>query len=81
MEQIFEFFKSDIGVSIAWICTVLSTALAITTKNENRKLKASIKNITKNTLSNAKDSSTTVNQSGEKNVYTKHNSGGMNIHM
>lgn len=74
MNAFIEFVKSDVGVALAWICTVGSTLFAIITSKKNKKLK--IKN--SSTVDNSQDS---VVQSGQKNVYTKRNSGGMRIDM
>ena len=79
MEYLIEFVKSDIGVSLAWLCSVGSTTYAIFSSKKNKKLKIQIEKITnKNNTDNSKDS---VNQHGQKNVYTKNNSGGMKIDM
>jgi len=79
MEHLIEFVKSDIGVSLAWICSVGSTVYAIFYSKKNKQLKIQIGQITnENNTDNSKDS---VNQHGQKNVYTKNNSGGMKIDM
>ena len=79
MESIIEFIKSDIGVTLAWICTVGSTLFAVITSKKNRQLKIKIGEINNNSATdNSQDS---VTQNGQKNVYTKSNSGGMNIDM
>ena len=79
MESIIEFVKSDIGVTLAWICTVGSTLFAVITSNKNRQLKIKIGEINNNSATdNSQDS---VTQNGQKNIYTKNNSGGMNIDM
>ena len=79
MESIIEFVKSDIGVTLAWICTVGSTLFAVITSKKNRQLKIKIGEINNNSATdNSQDS---VTQNGQKNVYTKSNSGGMNIDM
>lgn len=79
MEFIYDLFKSDLGVAIAWICTVGSTIFSILKQKENKSLKVKIENISSSVLAeNGQDS---VVQEGEKNVYTKHNSGGMKINM
>ena len=79
MEPILDFVKSDVGVAIAWLCTVGSTIFAIVTAKENRTLKVRIhKSVNNATTDNSKD---TISQTGDKNVYTKNNSGGMNIKM
>lgn len=79
MESIIEFVKSDIGVTLAWICTVGSTLFAVITSKKNRQLKIKIGEINNNSATdNSQDS---VTKNGQKNVYTKNNSGGMNIDM
>lgn len=79
MESIIEFVKSDIGVALAWICTMGSTLFAVITSKKNRQLKIKIGEINNNSeIDNSQDS---VTQNGQKNVYTKNNSGGMNIDM
>jgi hypothetical protein len=79
MDTFIEFVKSDIGVTLAWICTVGSTLFAVITSKKNKQLKIQIGEITKNsTVDNSQDS---VTQNGQKNVYTKNNSGGMKIDM
>jgi len=79
MEHLIEFVKSDIGVSLAWLCTVGSAIYAIFSSKKNKELKIKIEQITnKHNTDNSKDS---VNQQGQKNVYTKNNSGGMKIDM
>ncbi|WP_373084994.1 hypothetical protein [Zhongshania sp.] len=79
MESIIEFVKSDIGVTLAWVCTVGSTLFAVITSKKNRQLKIKICEINNNLATdNSQDS---VTQNGQKNVYTKNNSGGMNIDM
>lgn len=79
MDTFIEFVKSDIGVTLAWICTVGSTLFAVITSKKNKQLKIQIGEVTKNsTVDNGQDS---VMQNGQKNVYTKNNSGGMKIDM
>ncbi|UQB43084.1 hypothetical protein JX580_04170 [Thiomicrospira microaerophila] len=79
MESIIEFVKSDIGVTLAWICTVCSTLFAVITSKKNRQLKIKIGEINNNSATDSSQDSFT--QNGQKNVYTKNNSGGMNIDM
>ena len=79
MESIIEFVKSDIGVTFAWICTVGSTLFAVITPKKNRQLKIKIGEINNNSATD--NSQGSVTQNGHKNVYTKNNSGGMNIDM
>ena len=79
MENIIEFVKSDIGVTLAWIWTVASTLFALITLKNNKQLKIKIGEISiKTPIDNSQDR---VNQYGQKNVYTKNNSGGMKIEM
>lgn len=79
MENFIEFVKSDIGVTLAWVCTVGSTLFAVITSNKNKQLKLKIGEITNNsTVDNSQDS---VMQNSQKSVYTKNNSGGMKIDM
>lgn len=79
MDTFIEFVKSDIGVTLAWVCTVGSTLFAVITSKKNKQLKIKIGEITNNSaVDNSQDS---VVQKGQKNVYTKNNSGGMKIDM
>ncbi len=79
MDTFIEFVKSDIGVTLAWVCTVGSTLFAVITSKKNKQLKIKIGEITNNSaVDNSQDS---VVQNGQKNVYTKNNSGGMKIDM
>ncbi|MCU1784456.1 hypothetical protein NTD80_17020 [Pseudomonas sp. 13B_2.1_Bac1] len=78
MDIFFEFFKSDIGLAISWICTVGSVAFGFFKLRENKKLKVKIKRLEVNVNKMGNDS---VSQSGGGNIYTKQNSGGMNIKM
>lgn len=87
-----DFFGSDIGVAIAWLCGVASFIYGFMQAKENKKLKISLLQIQNKNQSlqnnidtlNAKFadlSNNEVNQTGEKNIYTKQNSGGMKINM
>ncbi|CAI8971642.1 Bacteriophage protein [Pseudomonas chlororaphis] len=76
--ELLEFFKSDVGVAIAWVCTVIGTGFSVFVGGENRKLKSKIKLLEVNVGNMGDD---TVNQSGKTNIYTKQNSGDMNINM
>lgn len=79
MNTFIEFVKSDIGITLAWVCTVVSMFFSVITLNKNKQLKIKIGEITKNsTVDSSQDS---VVQNGQKNVYTKNNSGGMKIDM
>lgn len=79
MEQFIEFVKSDAGVIISWICTVGSTVFAIMKSKQNKQLKAKIQYLTVSTVTD--HSQDDVIQNGQKNIYTKNNSGGMKINM
>jgi len=79
MDNILEFLMSDIGVAVAWFCTVGSAFYSVLKVRENKSLKLKIQNY-KSTISTDK-SQDTVTQNGEKSIYTKNNSGGMNINM
>lgn len=74
------FFSSELGVAIAWICTVFSLLFGIFKGIENRNLKIEIKKYENNTQFNDQ-SQDTVTLNGEKNVYTKSNTGGIKIEM
>ena len=87
-----EFFSSELGVAIAWICTISSLIFSLLSNNKVKKLKIQVKNVTNdkikisNELDNIKaknlDVSTNeVTQTGEKNIYTKQVTGGMKIDM
>lgn len=78
MDTILEFAKSDLGVAIAWLCTVGSVFIGLLKARENRLLKQKITNILSSNIENSHDS---VSQKGDKNIYTKTNTGGMNINM
>jgi hypothetical protein len=86
------FFSSDIGVAIAWICSVLGFLFGFVKMNENSKLKIEINGIKQanNVLTNkieslkagiVDQSNNEVTQSGEKNIYNKQVTGGMNVKM
>ncbi|EPF2550322.1 hypothetical protein ACSL9F_003512 [Vibrio cholerae] len=79
MDTFIEFVKSDIGVTLAWVCTVGSTLFAVVASKKNKQLKIEIGEIKNNsTVDNSQDS---VMQNGQKNLYIKSNSGGMKIDM
>ncbi|EHU1483710.1 hypothetical protein V8Q13_13895 [Acinetobacter baumannii] len=78
--DIINFAKSDLGIAIAWIATVLSLALTIWSmvsknaiKNENISLKSTIKNL------NQQIEEKKVKQVGEKNQYVETVNGTMNV--
>lgn len=79
MDTFISFVQSGVGVSIAWICTVVSTVYSIFKFIENKNLNIKIRNL-ENTI-NADSSHNLVTQNGQKNIYTKQNSGGMKINM
>ncbi|MGK0307254.1 MAG: hypothetical protein ACI8RP_000205 [Urechidicola sp.] len=87
-----DFFTSEIGSGIAWICTVIGFIYGFIKSKNNRELKVEITNLkSKNqTLNNNVDNLTAeiadfsnndVTQNGEKNVQTNTNTGGMTINM
>jgi hypothetical protein len=87
-----DFFTSDIGTSIAWFCTVIGFLYGFIGKKKNEKLKITVLELKQHNESleiNVNDlsakvadfSRNEVNQTGEKNVYTKNNSGGLKIEM
>lgn len=79
MDPFLELIKSDLGVAIAWICTVGSTVFAMIKVRENRILKVRINSMTN--ISTNDRSQDSITQNGQKNIYTKYNSGDMNIKM
>jgi len=87
-----DFFSSDLGIAIAWICTVLSFLFGLIKSKETQKIKLKLSSTVENkqNLENNIEqlkakvvdlSNNEVNQTGEKNIYTKTNSGGMKIEM
>lgn len=79
MDAVFDFIKSDLGIGIAWLCTVGSVLYSAVKRQENKTLIQRIKVIETNI--NIDEGRDTVTQKGGGNVYTKHNSGGMDIKM
>jgi hypothetical protein len=83
------FFGSEIGVAIAWICGIAGFIYSLIQKQANYQLKIQLNNSLnqiqslQNSLNTVQTdaSSNEVNQIGTKNIYTKQNSGGMNIQM
>ena len=86
------FFTSEVGASIAWICTVGGFIYGFFQTKGKRKLKVEIDNLqienkTLNTrvrnlnLKITDFSRNEITQSGEKNVQTNSNTGGMTINM
>lgn len=78
MDMIVEFFKSDVGVSISWLCTVIGTVFGIVKAKENKELRVKVGALEVKLESMGNDN---VALSGDGNVYTKRNSGGMTINM
>jgi hypothetical protein len=77
-----DFFSSDVAVAIAWICGVAGFAYGLRQKLANMSLKVELTSLQNSMNSVETDASRNdVHQTGEKNVYTKQNSGGMNIKM
>lgn len=83
------FFSSEIGVAIAWVCGIAGFIFSFIQKNENHQLRIQLNN-SLNQIQNLQNSLNTtqtdsssneVNQTGNKNIYTKQNSGGMKIEM
>nr|PSV01936.1 hypothetical protein C0W80_08955 [Photobacterium leiognathi subsp. mandapamensis] len=79
MEMFIDFVKSDLGVTLSWICTIVSTIFALCTVRKNKQLELTINTMTNN--SNIDNSQNSVTQNGEKNIYTEKNSGGIKINM
>lgn len=84
-----EFIKSDIGVAIAWLTGVVGFIYAFLQKQECKQLKIKMTNLvqqkfdvqSKMNIGSIRDGEDSVVQTGDKNIYTKNNSGGMNIKM
>jgi len=84
MEDVLKFFGSDVGVGIAWCCTVGSALYAFLLKKEITTLKLTINNKTVKSAAVDKsiDNSTkNTNQTAEKLVNTEKNTGDINITM
>lgn len=83
------FFGSEIGVAIAWICGIAGFVYSLLQKQANNQLKLDLSSSLSQiqTLQNSLNTIQTdasdndINQIGKNNVYTKQNSGGMNIQM
>jgi len=84
-----EFVKSDFGVAISWACGVAGFVYGFIQRKEVMRIRLEMNSVVsnnrvrqksegQNTIDGGGDS---VNQSGEKNFYTKNNSGGINIKM
>jgi hypothetical protein len=76
------FFGSELGVAIAWICGVAGFIFGFFQNISNKNLKIELKNSLNTSTSNSMDiGNEKINQTGNKNIYTKKNTGGMNIKM
>ena len=84
-----DFIKSDLGVAISWFCGVAGFAYGFFQKKETQRVRmemnvlinqAKIKKTSEN-LEVVDGGGDSVSQVGDKNIYTKNNSGGMNIKM
>lgn len=80
--QAIDFIKSDIGITISWLCTVASCIYGLLKTNQVIKLQKKI-SIMKLKIDNIDQSHNlkTVNQSGEKNVITETVEGNLKINM
>ena len=77
-----DFFSSDVAVAIAWICGVAGFAYGLRQKLANMNLRVKLTSLQNSFNTVETDASQNeVHQTGEKNVYTKQNSGGINIKM
>lgn len=82
MDMILDFIKSDLGVAIAWLCTVISAIYGYVKRVENKRLKIEITNIQNQVNTDVSvESKDEVNQKGKSNVYTKKVTGNVNIDM
>lgn len=76
------FFSSDIGVSIAWFASVGGFLYGLQQRSERIKVQKNYQKLENNMKSRRNEyKADGLNQQGEKNVYTQHNSGQMNIDM
>lgn len=80
MESIILFAKSDLGIALAWIATILSLVLTIwamfskkSLKSENHDLKQTIQTLTLQ-IDNKK-----IKQIGKNNAYVEKNKGGIHF--
>ena len=90
MYEIFvNFVKSDLGIAISWLCGVAGFIYGFIQRKEVVRIRLGMTSSISNTKVQQKSEGAnmidgggdSVNQSGEKNVYTKNNSGGLNIKM
>lgn len=86
------FFGSELGVAVAWICTVAGFLFSILMAGQNKKLKMQLtieqntnqaltNQIGELTAGNADLSTNEVGQNGKKNIYIKQQAGGLKINM
>jgi hypothetical protein len=87
-----DFFSSEFGVAIAWVCSVTGFIFGfikneeanqlklemISVKNENIEINNKVRVLKAKVIDSSKND---VSQTGEKNVYTKQVTGGMKINM
>jgi hypothetical protein len=85
----FDFIKSDLGLAISWFCGVVGFAYGLFQKKETQRVRIAmnvlinqtkIKKASEN-LAVVDGGGDSVSQVGDKNIYTKTNSGGMHIKM
>lgn len=90
MYEIFvNFVKSDLGVAISWACGVAGFIYGLVQRKEVLRIRLEMSSVVNNNGVQQKSGgaslvdggSDSVNQSGEKNFYTKNNSGGISIKM
>jgi len=81
LKIIINFINSPIGVSIAWILTVIGFIYGILKRKECNQLKLEVDKISNDYQQILDQSNNEVNQNGEKNIYNKNVSGGMKIEM
>lgn len=84
--DIINFSKSDLGIAIAWLATVLSLGLSIwaiifskAVQAENNTLNLKIEKLNSQINNKKKIGDENISQIGEKNVYVKKNTGGLSI--
>ncbi len=80
MDIIITFVKSDIGITIAWIATILSLLLSIWAMRTKKALTIANMNLEKTiqTLMQEVDNKE-INQIGKNNTYVEKNKGGIHF--
>lgn len=80
MDIIIAFVKSDIGITIAWIATILSLLLTIWAMRTKKALTIANMNLEKTiqTLTQEVDNKK-INQIGKNNAYVEKNKGGIHF--